>query len=155
VQADIRDVPLADGQFQLAMALDVLEHVDPAEFLLEARRLVEPGGWLLLSVPAFASLWSPHDDAAGHRCRYRRAGLTRELEGHGWSVIHWTHYQALLFPLLWMARRSGIARLLTLERHPPGWTSPPLGFINAVEVRLFGQCRLRWGSSLVVLARKR
>ena len=154
VQANVCCVPLAGGQFDLAVALDVLEHVEPAGLLAEARRLVAEGGRLLLTVPAFPSLWSPLDEAAGHRCRYRRSDLGRELEEHGWSVDHWTHYQALLFPILWLVRRSGLARLLTLERHPPGWVSRPLGLINSAEVRLWGRRRLRWGSSLVVLARR-
>lgn len=153
VQADLDSVPLSDGQFDLVVALDVLEHVEPGGLLSEARRLVGSDGRLLLAVPAFPSLWSPLDEAAGHRCRYRRADLDRELEQHGWSVVHWTHYQALLFPLLWLVRKSGLARLRSVERHPPSWVSYPLGLINSAEVRLLGRRRLGWGSSLVVLAR--
>lgn len=154
VQADVCHVPLADRQFDLAMALDVLEHVDPIRFLAEARRLVVSEGCLLLTVPAFPSLWSPLDEAAGHRCRYRRLDLRRELEAHGWSVIHWTHYQALLFPLLWLARRSRIRRLLHFERYPSKRVSRMLGSVNSVEVRLLKGHRLPWGSSLVVLAQR-
>jgi SAM-dependent methyltransferase len=154
VQANVCRVPLAGEQFDLAVALDVLEHVEAAAFLAEARRLATVGGRLLLTVPAFPSLWSPLDEKAGHRCRYRRSDLGRELEEYGWSVVYWTHYQALLFPALWLVRRSGLARLLAFERHPPGWVSRPFGFVNAAEVRLWGRRRLRFGSSLVVLARR-
>ena len=81
VQADACRTPLAGGQFDLVAALDVLEHVEPATFLREARRLVRDGGWLLLSVPAFPCLWSALDEAAGHRCRYRRGELAGRARG--------------------------------------------------------------------------
>lgn len=154
VQANILNVPLAGTQFDLAMALDVLEHVEPHQFLAEARRLVVPGGWILVSVPAFPSLWSELDRAAGHRRRYRWTDLKAELEEAGWSPIHWTHYQCTLFPLIWITRRLRVDALQTLERRPPKLLGRFLGGINRLEVALLGNHRLRWGSSIICLARR-
>ncbi len=152
-QADIENPPLAEGQFELVVLLDVLEHVDPDAILSRAARLTVDGGWLLISVPAFPSLWSGLDEAAGHRCRYRFATLRAELERNGWRVVHRTHYQALAFPFVWLARRLGRSRVNRFERHPPRLISWFFGFLNALEVRLLGRFNLPWGSSLVVLAR--
>lgn len=154
IQADVARVPLEAGQFRLAVALDVLEHVEPGPFLEEAARLVEADGWLLLSVPALPALWSELDEAAGHRCRYTRRSLTGELAEAGWALVHWTHYQAALTPLVWLVRRSPWTGGRRIERRPPGLLGRALGAVNELEVRALGGLRLPWGSSLVGLARR-
>lgn len=154
IEGDATRVPLADAGFDLAIALDVLEHVDPEALLAEAHRLLRPGGSLLLCVPAFPSLWSPLDEAAGHRCRYRRRELAAELGANGFRVIHWTHYQALLFPIAWLSRRFASDGPLPLERRPPRLLGRALGLVNQLEVTLFARCQLPFGTSLFMLAQR-
>lgn len=153
LQADITRVPLPSACCDLVCALDVLEHVEPESLLTEARRLLRPGGFLLLSVPAFASLWSERDVRAGHRKRYRRDELARELAACGLVLEHHTHFQFLLFPLVWLSRRLDARRELPLERRPPGFFGRVLAAINLLEIRLWGNFRLPWGSSLIAIAR--
>lgn len=119
----------------------------------EAARLVEPGGWLLLSVPALPALWSELDEAAGHRCRYTRPLLEAELSRQAWRLVHWTHYQLALLPLLWAVRRAPWRAGRRVERRPPRALGRLLGAVDALEVRALGRLRLPWGSSLVALAR--
>ena len=154
IQGNACRVPLADAQFDLAVCLDVLEHVPPAPLLDEAHRLLRPDGRLLITVPAAPSLWSDLDRSMGHRCRYRAGQLVDELSSSGFTPLHVTHYQFLLFPLLWIARRLPPRRLQRVERHPPRWLGRLLGAVNAAEVHGLGRHRLGWGSSLVVLARR-
>lgn len=55
--------PVEDASVDLVLATETLEHIpDPAVFLAEARRVLRPGGELLLTVP-FAARWHyvPHD----------------------------------------------------------------------------------------------
>lgn len=55
--------PVEDASVDLVLATETLEHIpDPAVFLAEARRVLRPGGRLLLTVP-FAARWHyvPHD----------------------------------------------------------------------------------------------
>jgi SAM-dependent methyltransferase len=153
VQADACRTSFIEPGFDLVAALDVLEHLDPRALLDEARRLAAPRGWLLVSVPAFPVLWSALDEVAGHRCRFRRHQLAAKLAESRWELHHWTHYQALLFPLVLLARRVGSARLHREERYPRAVVSRVLGAINALEVRLLGRRRVPWGSSLLALAR--
>lgn len=153
LHGDVARVPIHDGLFDLACAFDVLEHVPPGPFLAEARRLLKPGGLLLLSVPAFPSLWSAVDERAGHRCRYRLAQARAELEAAGLRFLGFTHYQFLLFPLVWLSRRLGGRHGRNrLEANP----AMPLGFllgaVNSLETTMLANLPLPFGSSLVVWA---
>ena len=64
------------GTFDLATALDVLEHVDDdAQFLAAIRERVRPAGTLLITVPAHPLLWTRHDELLEHRRRYTAQAL--------------------------------------------------------------------------------
>ena len=50
--ASVTDVPLPDSHFDLITAFEVIEHIaDGTSLLIEARRLLRPGGLLLVSTP--------------------------------------------------------------------------------------------------------
>jgi SAM-dependent methyltransferase len=62
-----------EESFDAVIACEVLEHIrDEAAFLDRVRRLLHPGGQLILSVSARRKLWSDHDQIAGHLRRYER-----------------------------------------------------------------------------------
>ncbi len=153
-QADIEDPPLGERQFDVIVLLDVLEHVDPDRVLEKAAVLAVDGAMLLVSVPAFPSLWSTLDEAAGHRVRYRLRTLCREMERAGWQAVRATHYQMLAFPFLWLARKFGGRRMHLLERRPPRKVSAFFDSLNSIEVTVLGRWSLPWGSSLIVAGRK-
>jgi len=71
-----RELP-DEGFFDLILLLDVLEHVaDDREFLANlVSKHLSPGGKMLITVPAFQSLYSCHDTFLGHFRRYRLPGL--------------------------------------------------------------------------------
>jgi SAM-dependent methyltransferase len=152
VEADLCGLPLRERQFNLVTAFDVLEHLDPDALLSEARRVVRPDGTLMLSVPAFSSLWSALDERAGHRCRYTWGQLQMELQRNGWRPEGYTHFQCLLFPLVFVTRRLGPAAL-RIERTPSRLVDRALGLVNRIEVATFSGLRLPFGSSLVAWAR--
>jgi SAM-dependent methyltransferase len=152
VQADVARTPFAGRQFDVITLLDVLEHAEPAPLLSEIARLLAPGGLLLVSVPAFPALWSALDESAGHRCRYTRSTLRREIEAAGLAWESSTHFQMTLFPLLWWARR--VARVAPRrQRSPTAAAAAILRAVNATEVRLGSRAALPWGTSLIAEAR--
>lgn len=151
VHSDVARLPLADDVFNFACALDVLEHVEPLPFLREIHRTLKPGGHLLLSVPAFPLLWSSVDEKAGHRCRYRLSKAHEELAASGFRVLGFTHYQFLLFPLVWLTRKvaTNNGRRAT-ESRPPALVNRLLGQINHIEASILSGYSLPFGSSLIV-----
>lgn len=63
---------------------DVLEHLEnPNEVLDEIYRVLEPGGLLVLSVPAHQWLFSDFDKSIGHFRRYSRKKIVSTLEDSG------------------------------------------------------------------------
>jgi SAM-dependent methyltransferase len=110
VQASAEALPFRSGTLDGVGLFDVLEHLDsPSSCLEEARRVVRPGGTVLITVPAYQWLWSPHDDLVQHKRRYTLASLEREIEGAGLSM-RWASafYGFLLLPAL-------VRRLFSLQ----------------------------------------
>jgi len=102
--------PLAAGHTLLGM-FDVLEHIDDDRGTLAwLASVLEPGGYLVLTVPAHPFLFDESDERAHHRRRYRRRELREKLEGAGYDVRLLTHFMAPLVPILALLR--GMGRLL-------------------------------------------
>jgi SAM-dependent methyltransferase len=68
---------------------NVLEHIeDDAAAVANFRRVLEPGGRLLVLVPALPQLFGSIDEAVGHFRRYTPRTLRAVLEGQGFQVEH-------------------------------------------------------------------
>lgn len=81
----IRDLP--DASVDTIVLISVLEHVrDDGEAISQFRRVLRPGGRLLLFVPALAMLMSKLDRCHGHFRRYHRRPLVRSLEDAGFTI---------------------------------------------------------------------
>ena len=87
----VLDMPFAEDSFDLAVSLDVIEHLDDdLAALRELRRVVAPGGALLVTVPAYQWLWSGHDEINHHHRRYTRRSLHDVAEQAGWRQVRTT-----------------------------------------------------------------
>jgi 2-polyprenyl-3-methyl-5-hydroxy-6-metoxy-1,4-benzoquinol methylase len=85
-------LPFADGEFELAAAIEVLEHVpEPERTLAEMARVAD--GWLLVSVPreplwralnmARGAYWRSLGNTAGHVNHWSKRGFVALLAQHG------------------------------------------------------------------------
>jgi SAM-dependent methyltransferase len=148
VAGRIERMPFEDESFDVATSLDVLEHLDDDRLAFrELRRVVKRGGYLLVTVPAYPRLWSPHDVANQHRRRYVRRTLVSAAEATGWRPCRITFFNSILLPLiaarrLWQrARRSGgVEPVSDFELTPP-WLNGPLEVPMRVEARVIASGR--------------
>lgn len=167
-RGSIESAPFASEGFDLALALDVIEHVpDDLAALGELYRVLRPGGSVLVTVPAFEALWSAHDVANGHYRRYTLPGLRERVETSGFEVVNATYFNALLFPPILAVRR--IKNLLRSSERSSECSSekgesdiaelprPLNGLLAGIfssEARLVGRYRPPFGVSALCLARK-
>jgi SAM-dependent methyltransferase len=122
----VLEMPFADDSFDVAVSLDVIEHLeDDLAALRELRRTVAPGGALLLTVPAYQWLWSGHDEINHHHRRYTRRSLQRVAERAGWSQLRTTYFNSLLLPAAILLRvLDRVNRAKTTESSLDLWVPP-------------------------------
>ena len=94
--ADIAEVP--DACVPYVFTLNVLEHIDDdSAALTELYRVLQPGGRLLVYVPAFQILFTSMDRHVGHVRRYRRPQLVERVAAAGFSIEKSAYADALGF----------------------------------------------------------
>lgn len=119
MQADARALPFG-SEFDLVGAFDVLEHIDDdATALSELRRVLKPGGGVIITVPQHRWLWSAADEYGHHQRRYSRAELISRVETAGFSVRMVTSFVTLLLPAMMLSRMSSQIRHQTVEDFDP------------------------------------
>ena len=158
-QASVASLPFAEGSFDLVTSFEVLYHRavgDDVAALRELRRVLRPGGWLLLRLPAFEWLRGAHDEAVHTARRYTRTGLRAKLVAAGLEPRRITHVNGLLLPL---ATAKRVAERLTGASGDDLGETPALaeGLFRgalALERRLLRRTDLPLGVSVMALARR-
>jgi|YNPNPStandDraft_1061719.scaffolds.fasta_scaffold97553_2 SAM-dependent methyltransferase len=160
VQASADRLPFAEGAFGLVACMDVLYHravEDEGAALREVRRVLAPGGWFLVRVPAYRWLFSPHDLAEHGVRRYTAGTLRALLEAAGFAVRRLTYANALLFPLAaarrLLGRAAGREPRCDLQPVPPALNR----FLHQVlraEARWLRRGTFPFGLSVLALAQK-
>ena len=152
------ELPYDDGTFDLVTALDVVEHLDDdLAGLREMRRVLRPGGHVLLFVPTFMFLWGLQDDVSNHRRRYRMPELQRVLEQAGFEIERTTYANITFFmPILAMRK---LMRLTGIKAESENNIN--VSALNGVLARLLGAERfvlrymnIPFGVSGLCVARK-
>jgi 2-polyprenyl-3-methyl-5-hydroxy-6-metoxy-1,4-benzoquinol methylase len=78
------------------MMLNVLEHIeDDAHCLGVLKGLLDPGGKLLILVPALPWLYSDYDRSISHYRRYTKKSLKAVVEGQGFQIQKLQYFNAL------------------------------------------------------------
>lgn len=91
VNVEKRDFRTLDDRFGTMFAIfafEVLEHAEDDESALgKMYQLLDPEGYLILSVPARMKHWGANDDWAGHQRRYERDELRQKAESQGFETV--------------------------------------------------------------------
>ncbi|RWA61372.1 class I SAM-dependent methyltransferase [Mesorhizobium sp. M4B.F.Ca.ET.190.01.1.1] len=148
-------MPVTPASFDLVCLFDVLEHVAEDEASLETiRRMLKPGGKVVLTVPAHQWLWSKHDVGLHHMRRYSRNLLKTRIEQAGYRVEKLSYTNAALFPVAALAR---LADRLRRSNTASGQAMPPKPINSAMkalfsaESRILPNAGLPFGVSLLAV----
>ncbi len=159
-RSDATALPLRNESVRLSLALDMLEHIpDDYTAFGEMIRILKPGGWSIVSVPAHPFLWSDHDEALHHQRRYTKKTFRALLASQPVQIkrmtyaITFTYFPIVLFRVLTRPfRRRGAPKTHVILL--PGWMNRFLIQALKVEAFLVRWMDLPFGVSLIALVRK-
>jgi SAM-dependent methyltransferase len=147
--ASAQDLPFADSSFNVVIIKHIVEHLpDPAKAIREIGRVTAPGGTLILATPNLGSLLKP-------------------LKGERWIGYQDPTHISLKLPEEWLAyiKEAGfslkrvfadgfwdVPYIPVIPRGPQKLFFGSLGGLQAVTGLIF--LPMRWGESILVIARK-
>ena len=144
--------------YSLILMLDVLEHLEnPVLALGHAMELLAPGGMVVITVPAFMSLWTRHDVLNHHFTRYTKRSFRQIADQAGFQIqreryfYHWTFLAKLGVRML-----ESISRADPKPPKVPGvWINQTLFWFSRMEQRTLTSLPLPFGSSLMAVGSRR
>ncbi len=162
-RADVRRLPFADCSFDIVTAMDIIEHIDDDKAAAgEIRRVLKPGGRLFVTVPAFQSLWSEHDEALHHYRRYTAAHLKDVFQRVGLLVPKLSYTVTSLFLPIWAYRQiakrlpkkqGGSEKKADLVEFSPR-VNRFLRALSELETNIVKHASLPFGVTVVCVAQK-
>lgn len=151
-------LPFADESFDIATALDVVEHLDDdVAGLKEMHRILKKGGKTLIFVPAFMWLWGVQDDISNHRIRYTKKQIVERLEKAGFEIERATYANWTFFaPIL-----GGRTLMKITGIKPESENNINISALNGIFGKIFSaekhwlkRANFPFGVSIVVVAKK-
>jgi SAM-dependent methyltransferase len=156
-----------NGSLPAIGVFDVVEHIeDDLGFLRHLWDLLEPGGMLYLTVPAYNFLWSHEDVDAGHFRRYTLTSMKMKLVEAGFKPVFGTYIFRFLplpvFVFRTLPYRLGFAQRIKNEKISTkdhviskGGFSRLLTMLLSCELNFIKQAKcLAFGGSCLMAARK-
>ncbi len=161
IEADLNQPPPAGHELYAgALLLDVIEHLDDDRGTLQRiAPLLQPGGTLVVSVPALPELFSEFDHIQGHRRRYVPETLRTAFAGTGLSVRNIFWWGGWMVPVLRRMRQKSSDKNQAAPKtyadylRLPPWPAPLL--MRAMYAWEHGRAlkgSLRTGTSLFAVA---
>lgn len=130
--------------FDLITLFNVLYHrwiPEPEAVLAQSREILRPGGRLIITEAAFASLFRRHDVVGFGARRFRLAPLREALRAAGFAPRRATYFNALALPPAWLEARLerraggelGAGDDVPELRPPPRWVNQALFVLCGLE----------------------
>ena len=150
--------PLPFGAcFDVALVLDVLEHIDDdVRALTSIGSVLRAGGGLVITVPQHRWLWSEVDVFSCHRRGYTRRMLERTVRTAGFRIERVTSIFTATLPLMLLSRlRQRKTFDVNREFRIPAPLNAMLGAATEMEWKAVrAGLRLPVGGSLLMVARR-
>ncbi len=139
----ILELPFDDNSFDLVCAFDVVEHVKEDQLAVsELKRVCKNQAHVVITVPAFMSLWSNHDVINHHIKRYRNTEIL-DLFNDSSNILYSGYFNFWLFPPVWFFRKINNLFSVTDKTHAEDEVSSDLtvmskpGLASKMIYRLF------------------
>jgi len=145
--------------FDLVTLLDVLEHIDDdVAPLISLHDILNPGGHIIIAVPALPILWSSHDIVHGHMRRYTAASLRAAVVAAGFEPVYLSYFNTIFLPLMALPRLYERIAGLPEDNYlklPWGPVNTLMTWIFSLERHIIGRVSLPVGGSLIMAGRKK
>lgn len=107
VRGSVNALPFGDDCFDAVVSADVLCHaaVEPAYALAELRRVLRPGGRLVVNMPAYQWLASAHDLRVRNARRLTASATAALLRQARFTRVQARYWNGLLLPLMIVQRK--------------------------------------------------
>ena len=164
-QIDLLNLRWRD-RWDVAFLLDVLEHIDDDERVLDqVRASLRPGGFLVVTTPAFERFRTPIDEMSHHVRRYSRQDMAGRAASAGLELVVSRYFMFFLSPLLLFSRRKvpDPAELTPAQvreylrqssRMPPAPVNAVLSAVFSLESPLGAWLTFPWGTSVLAVFRR-
>ena len=128
---------------------------DVSRALREMHRVLRPDGVLLINVPAFNFLHSPHDEAVMTARRFRKPEVRALLQAADFRIISLAYWTSLVFPLAVAVRTLGGSQMgRDFETDTNSLTQRVLNQVMHVELHLLRHISFPVGVAVFAVARK-
>ncbi|MBI2627857.1 MAG: class I SAM-dependent methyltransferase [Candidatus Niyogibacteria bacterium] len=104
----VENIPYPENSFDLVVCMDVLYHREVKNeeaALKELKRVLRPGGYLLIFLPAHMYLFGSHDRAEFTRRRYEKNDVLELFKKTGLEMKYFTFANFFLFPVVYFRRK--------------------------------------------------
>ena len=160
INADLNSLPFADGVFDVGICMDVIEHnQDDQRLVDELARVIKKDGVLIAAVPAMRSLWGPQDKKLGHYRRYGKDEFKKLFE-KDFTPLKISYFNFLLFlPMFLLRKIFNVFPNILKERDELDINNKFLNNflykIFSFEASLLKHVNFPVGVSLIAVARKK
>jgi len=103
---DLTRCPLPDNSLDVAVLLNVLEHIeDDALAVRQLYRILKPGGIAVIEVPAGPELFDIYDELLMHYRRYKLPGLRQIFLDSQFTILRQAHLGFFLYPGFFLVKQ--------------------------------------------------
>jgi SAM-dependent methyltransferase len=144
-------LPFLDNYFDGVLLLDVLEHVENRKRVIsEIKRVLKPGGKVLITGPALKFMWSKHDVGQGHKLRFSVGEMEKLAREAGMSMEKVGYFNFVLSgPIILVRMLSNVPGLGWMANYDNGinYDVAKWGWINDLLAKVF-EMEVTWGEKI-------
>jgi len=159
-QFDLFNPPFQEA-FDVICLFDVLEHLNDDHQALEMlKKMLKPGGKIILTVPAHQWLWNRDDTLAGHKRRYTKKQLELVFKSAGLQPLYLRYFFIMILPFLvlrkWIKKDDSQAHSNEkIDFRIPSYANKFFYFLTKIEFQLDWLLPNIMGGSLIGIAQKK